>query len=48
MSRVGSRKSFDLEWIEKWARRVNEDRILPVIGRFFNGRSCSASTRANI
>lgn len=38
MSRLGSRKSFDLEWIEKWARRVNEDRILPVIGRFFTGR----------
>jgi hypothetical protein len=38
MSRYGSRKSFDLEWIERWARRVNEDRILPVTGRFFTGR----------
>lgn len=38
MSRYGSRKSFDLEWIERWARYVNEDRILPVIGRFFNNR----------
>jgi len=27
MSRYGSRKSFDLEWIERWARCVNEDRI---------------------
>lgn len=38
MSRMGSRKSFDLEWVERWARLVNEDRRLPVIGRFFNGR----------
>ena len=38
MSRYGSRKSFDLEWIERWARCVNEDRILPVIGRFFTNR----------
>jgi hypothetical protein len=38
MSRFTSRKSFDLEWIERWARRVNEDRILPVIGRFFTSR----------
>src|ERR1700735_2256661 len=38
MSRNSSRKSFDLEWVEHWARRVNEDRILPVIGRFFTGR----------
>lgn len=26
---------LDIEWIEKWARRVNEDRVLKVIGRFF-------------
>jgi hypothetical protein len=38
MTRLGSRKSFDLEWIERWARQVNDDRILPVIGRFFNGK----------
>ena len=38
MSRYGSRKSFDLEWIERWARQVNDDRILPVIGRFFTSR----------
>ena len=38
MDRFTSRKSFDLEWIERWARRVNEDRILPVIGRFFTSR----------
>ena len=38
MSRMGSRKSFDLEWVERWARLVNEDRRLPVIGRFFSGR----------
>lgn len=38
MSRFGRKKSFDLEWIERWARRVNDDRILPVIGRFFTSR----------
>ena len=38
MSKFGSRKSFDLEWIERWARCVNDDRILPVIGRFFTNR----------
>lgn len=39
MSRYGGgRKSFDLEWIERWARLVNEDRILPVTGRFFTNR----------
>ena len=38
MSRTTSRKNFDLEWIERWARIVNEDRILPVIGRFFTNR----------
>lgn len=38
MSRYSSRKSFDLEWVERWARQVNDDRILPVIGRFFTGR----------
>jgi hypothetical protein len=38
MSKYGSRKSFDLEWIERWARTVNDDRILPVIGRFFTSR----------
>lgn len=35
MSKYGSRANFDLEWIERWARKVNEDRVLPVIGRFF-------------
>jgi hypothetical protein len=38
MNRYASRKSFDLEWIERWARQVNDDRILPVIGRFFTAR----------
>jgi hypothetical protein len=37
-SRYGTRKTFDLEWFGRWARRVNDDRILAVIGRFFNGR----------
>ena len=37
MSRMGGRKAFDLEWVERWARQVNEDRGLPVIGRFFSG-----------
>jgi hypothetical protein len=38
MNRHGSRRSFDLEWIERWGRTVNDDRILPVIGRFFTGK----------
>lgn len=38
MSCMGGRKAFDLEWVERWARQVNEDRRLPVIGRFFSGR----------
>lgn len=38
MSKYGSRKTFDLEWIERWARRVNEDRVMPRLGRFFNAR----------
>jgi hypothetical protein len=38
MSRMGGRKAFDLDWVERWARQVNEDRRLPVISRFFSGR----------
>ena len=38
MSKYGSRKTIDLEWIERWARRVNEDRVMPRVGRFFNAR----------
>ncbi len=38
MSRMGGRKAFELDWVERWARQVNEDRRLPVIGRFFSGR----------
>ncbi|SEM36272.1 hypothetical protein SAMN05443999_1238 [Roseovarius azorensis] len=38
MSKYGSRSAFDLEWIERWARRVNEDRVLPKLSRFFNAR----------
>lgn len=38
MNRYGSRNTFDLDWVERWARRVNEDRVLPVFGRFFNAR----------
>ncbi len=38
MSKYGTRKSFDLEWVERWARTVNDDRILPVVGRFFTAK----------
>ncbi len=38
MSKYGSRRSFDLEWVERWARTVNDDRILPVVGRFFTAK----------
>jgi hypothetical protein len=36
MARYTSMNHLDIEWIEKWARRVNEDRVLKVIGRFFS------------
>ena len=38
MSKYSSENIIDINWIEKWARRVNEDRVLPVTGRFFNSR----------
>ncbi len=38
MSKYGSKRSFDLEWVERWARTVNDDRILPVVGRFFTAK----------
>jgi hypothetical protein len=38
MNRYTSRKSFDMGWVERWAHQVNEDRILPVVGRFFTGK----------
>lgn len=38
MSSYTSRRQFDLDWMERWARIVNDDRILPVIGRFFTGK----------
>ena len=38
MSNLGGRRVLDLDWVESWARRVNEDRVLPVIGRFFSVR----------
>jgi len=38
MSKYGGRRSFDLEWVERWARTVNDDRILPVVGRFFTAK----------
>lgn len=38
VSNYSSRKKLDLEWIERWARIVNDDRILPVTGRFFSAK----------
>lgn len=38
MNTYSNRKKFDLDWMEKWARIVNDDRILPVMGRFFIGK----------
>ena len=32
MSNLGGRRVLDLDWVESWARRVNEDRVLPVMG----------------
>jgi hypothetical protein len=36
MARYSTSPEFDLEWIENWARKVNENKVLRVIGRFFN------------
>ena len=38
MIRQTSRTKFDIEWVERWARLVNDDRPLAVFGRFFNSR----------
>ena len=35
MARYGTAAHLDMEWVEDWARKVNEDRVLRVIGRFF-------------
>jgi hypothetical protein len=38
MARYATTADLDMDWIENWARRVNEDRVLRVIGRFFTAR----------
>jgi len=38
MSNYGSSNGFDLDWVERWARRVNEDRVFPRLARFFDAR----------
>ncbi len=35
MTRYSTLTEFDTDWIVTWAKRVNEDRVLKVIGRFF-------------
>ena len=35
MTRYSTLTQLDTDWIVSWARRVNEDRVLKVIGRFF-------------
>jgi hypothetical protein len=35
MTRYSTLTEFDTDWIVAWAKRVNEDRVLKVIGRFF-------------
>jgi hypothetical protein len=35
MNRYSTMTQLDNDWIVSWAKRVNEDRVLPVIGRFF-------------
>lgn len=34
MARYSGTAQLDINWIEDWARRVNDDRVLRVIGRF--------------
>ena len=29
---------LDKQWVEKWAKQVNEDKVLKVIGKYFNAR----------
>ena len=36
MARYSTTAQLDIDWIEEWARKVNEDGVLKVIGRFFN------------
>ena len=35
MARYTSAAQLDLDWFEAWARKVNDDKVLRVIGRFF-------------
>ena len=35
MTRYTASASLDLDWLESWANKVNDDRVLRVIGRFF-------------
>lgn len=36
MTRYAKLADLDIEWISKWARKVNDDKVLRVTGRFFN------------
>jgi hypothetical protein len=36
MTRYTKLTDLDIEWIGKWARKVNDDKVLKVIGRHFN------------
>lgn len=36
MVRYAKLTDLDIEWVGKWARKVNDDKVLKVIGRFFN------------
>ena len=38
MARYTATATLDLDWFESWARRVNDDKVLRVIGRFFDAR----------
>lgn len=35
MARYNTSAPLDLDWFESWAKKVNGDRVLRVIGRFF-------------
>ena len=48
MSNLGGRRVLDLDWVESWARLVNEDRVLPVIGRFFTVRFAVSYTHLTL
>jgi hypothetical protein len=45
MTRYTKLTELDVEWVGKWARKVNDDKVLRVIGRFLR-RARTEGTRS--